>query len=126
MKKIRTAIVGVSAALLLAPLPLAAYARPHALHFSGHGHGGHHHFFARLHGRHGVNRADSPYGAWPFYGGDAVLPPYAPDTAMTYAPPAQIVYVPEAPQALGCHRSEQTVTVPAEAGGTRQITVQRC
>ena len=79
--------------------------------------GSHHH---RAYGAYGA------YGAWPLEGGVTVVPPDTPDTVMTYAPPAQVVYVPEPPQALGCHRSEQTVTVPAEAGGTREVTVTRC
>lgn len=120
MKTIKAAIVIASALamLVLAPLQLAASARGlHGFHFSTHLHGSHH---QRAYGAYGA------YGAWPLDGGVTVVPPDTPDSVMTYAPPAQVVYVPEPPQALGCHHSEQTVTVPAEAGGTRQVTVTRC
>ena len=113
MKTIHAAIVVASALamILLAPLQLAANAHgAHAFHFSNH-------FRAsRHHGAYGA------YGGWPLYGGVVAVPPYMPEDTATYAPPATVVYVPEPPQALSCHHSEQTVTVPAEAGGTKQLT----
>jgi hypothetical protein len=118
MKTVNAVVVVASALamLLLTPLQIAASAHGfHAFHWSAHFHGGHHH---RVHGAYGA------YGAWPFYGD--VVPPYTADVGMSYTPPAQIVYGPEWPQVLGCHHSEQTVTVPAEAGGTRQVTITRC
>lgn len=115
MKLLHAAAVGASAAamLLLVPLQMGANAHgTHSFHFSDRFHA------TRHNGRH--------YGVWPFYGGGIVaVPPYAPGTAVTYAPP-RIVYVPLPPQALTCHRSRQTVTVPSEAGGTRAITITRC
>lgn len=119
MKTVPAVIVAASALamLLLTPLQLAAHARgSRAFHFSGRLHAAQHH------------RAQ---GAWPFYGGFyggglAVVPSYAADAVVTYPPPAQVVYVPVPPLSLSCHRSQQTVTVPAEAGGTRQVTVTRC
>ncbi len=66
------------------------------------------------------------YGAAPFYGDAAVLDSDMSGNVITSAPPAQIAHLPEAPQALSCHHSEQVVTVPAEGGGTRQVTVTRC
>ena len=113
MKTIHAAIVVASALamLLLAPLQIAANAHgAHAFHFS-------HHFRANRHHQ-------GAYGA--FYGDLAGVPPYMPGDMATYAPPATVVYVPEPPQALGCHHSEQTVTVPAEAAGTKQLTITRC
>jgi len=121
MRTIKAAIVGVSvlAMLSLMPCELAAKAHGfHGAHFGFHWHGGHHH---HAYGAYGYGA----YGAWPYYGDSGILP-YAPDSAVSSALPVQIIYVPEPPQALSCHRSEQTVTVPAESGGTRQITVQRC
>jgi len=118
MKTVNAAIVAASALLLLlTPLQLAAKAAPHALHA--------HHFFAHLHQghHHRAYGAYGAYGAWPLYGD---IPSYTVDAGMSSALPAQIIYVPERPAALGCHHSEQTVTVPAEAGGTRQVTVTRC
>jgi hypothetical protein len=95
----------VLAALLLAPGATSA-----------HGHSGH-----SFH--HGFNRHF--FGAWLYYGGYVVAPDYAP-TQSHAALPTRVIYVPEPPQALQCHHSVQTVTVPAEAGGTRAVTVTRC
>jgi hypothetical protein len=33
---------------------------------------------------------------------------------------------PQPPRALTCQRTQQTVVVPSESGGTREITVTRC
>ncbi len=92
---------------------------------SAKGKGGHaFHFSNRLH----LSRQNLPnaFGAWPLYGGGVVaVPPYAP-VSMNYVEVPRIVYVPLPPQALTCHRSRETVTVPSEAGGTRAITVTRC
>jgi hypothetical protein len=118
VKLVHAAIVVASAVvfLLLAPLQIDANAHgTHAFHFSDHFRASYHH-----NGRYGA------YGAWPFYGGGIVaVPPYASETMVNYAPPT-VVYVPLPPQALTCHRSQQTVTVPSEEGGTRKITVTRC
>jgi hypothetical protein len=117
MKLVHAAVIVASALAMLSLAPLQAGAKAHASHGF--------HFSNRLHAAH-HNGAYGAYGAWPFYGGGIVaVPPYAPENAVSYAP-ATVVYVPLPPQALTCHRSRQTVTVPAEAGGTRQITVTRC
>lgn len=116
MKHLRI-VVAVAFALAMLPAPWTMGTKAHAahgFHFSNHLHAGHHH---------------GAYGAYysPFYsGGIVAVPPYAPTADMTYTPAPTVVYVPLPPQALTCHRSRQTVTVPAEAGGTRQITVTRC
>jgi hypothetical protein len=106
----------VAAMLLLVPWPTGAQAR--AAHGS--------HFFNHLH----ASRHNGTFGSyyWPFYSGALVtVPSYAPAAAgVAYAAPPSVVYVAVPPRALTCHRSRQTVTVPAEAGGTRQITVTRC
>ena len=102
------AIVAGLALLLPASLQTAAHARN--FHFSNRLHGA---------GHHG--------GGWPFFGGGIVaVPPYVPVDAVNYAAPPRIVYVPLPPRALTCHRTRETVTVPAQAGGTTQITVTRC
>jgi len=122
MKTIHAAIVAASALAMLLLAPLHLVARAHAAHAHG-AHAFHfsNHFRAtRHHHDHGT------FGGWPFYGGIETIPPYAAENVMTYAQPAAVVYVPEPQLSLGCHHSRETVTVPAEAGGTRQITVTRC
>ena len=54
------------------------------------------------------------------------VPPYASGNVITYVTPERVVFVPQAPVALTCKHSVETVTVPAEAGGTREITITRC
>ena len=114
MNKRQAAIVGFAlagTALLLAPLPATA----------------------RWHGfpRAGLHRGHlyTPAAPWPFYGyggygGYVALPDYAPEIVSYAAPPVPIVM--QAPRVLNCQRSREVVTVPAEAGGTREITVTRC
>lgn len=82
---------------------------------------GHHYAW----GNHGYGRARrGAIGAWPWYGGVLAVPPYEP-TADTYVVSEPIIVAPPPPP-LTCHRTIQTVTVPAEGGGTRQITITRC
>lgn len=114
MKTKYAAIVAasISAMLVLAPGQFSARAHgTHAFHSHNHFRGARHSYDA--------------YGSLPFYGGLDVAPPYEP-AGVSYAPPPTVVYVPEPPQALSCHHSEQIVTVPGELGGTKQITVTRC
>jgi hypothetical protein len=62
-------------------------------------------------------------GLWPYYGYDYVpTDAFGDINATTYATP-EAIGVPPAPV---CHRSEETVTVPSEGGGTRQIKIIRC
>ena len=112
---LKLTVAASALAMLLVPLPIAAKAHgAHAFHFSNRLHAGHHR---------GANGA----GTWPFYGGGIVaVPPYAPVNSVNYVSEPTIVYVPLPPRALTCHRSRATVTVPAEAGGTKQITITRC
>jgi len=133
MKRLQSAAVAgaVSAMLVLAPLP--AGAGPHgagAPHFSGHRHGfsGHHQPFSG-HSLPSRSRGNGSSGAFyaPFYGGGVVAA--ASDDSggvVNYGEPPTVVYVALPPQALSCHRSRETVTVPAETGGTKAITVTRC
>jgi len=116
--------------LLLVPMGPVANARSggfggHSSHFSGSG----------LFTGPGLSRyrhqarPRGNFGQWPLYGGFYTVPPYASDniiTIITYAAPERVVFVPLAPQALTCKHSVQTITVPAELGGTRDITITRC
>jgi len=118
MKLVHAAVIVASALAMLSLAPLQAGAKAHASHGF--------HFSNRLHAAH-HNGAYGAYGAWPFYGGGIVaVPPYAPVNSVNYVSEPTIVYVPLPPRALTCHRSRATVTVPAEAGGTKQITITRC
>jgi hypothetical protein len=47
------------------------------------------------------------------------------DDSMDYSSP-QVVVVHEPAPRPPCQHSEQTVTVPSENGGTRQVTILRC
>jgi hypothetical protein len=115
--------------LLLAPASPVANARggfgphsSHSSHFSGPGSftgpGLSRHFHQA--------RPRGNFGQWPLFGGYYAVPPYASDNIITYAPPERVVFVAVPPRALSCKHSVQTVTVPAELGGTRDITITRC
>jgi len=123
MKIMHAAIIAVfaMAMLLLAPAAPVANARgggfgAHSSHFSGHGLSRHLH----------RARPRRNFGRWPFFGGYYVVPPYASGATITYATPERVVFVPVPPRALSCKRNVETVTVPAELGGTRDITITRC
>ncbi len=58
---------------------------------------------------------------FPFYGSYVTLPPNAPFVTYALPQPIELVQV-----SRSCRYDRQVVTVPAEAGGTRQITVTRC
>lgn len=114
MKKLSAAAIGAGlvfgVAWLFAALPAEALGivRAHPrLH--------HHGFAHRLLG-------PFPYGD---YGGYIATAPYGDQPAVTYVAAPESIMVQPA-RALSCQRSEQTVTVPAEAGGTRDIRVTRC
>jgi len=61
------------------------------------------------------------------YDGFVDVPPYSPDvlSSMGYFPP-MAYFLAGSPYVLNCRRSQETVTVPSEEGGTRQIVVRRC
>ena len=123
MKMNHAAIIGVSASVLLLVAPFTVAAKPH-----GGGHGAHtFHFGGHLRsGRLYSKGRRGAYGQWPWYGGYVAVPPYWPDNIINYTEPTTVVYVPEPPRALSCHRSQDTVTVSSETGGTSKITVTRC
>jgi hypothetical protein len=115
------AIISVSAiAALCIPLEISAHAR-------GGGFGMHpvhslHAFqFAKnfRHARHNRN-----FNQWPLYGGVYAIPPY--DNNDSQVQPANFVYVVEPPRVRSCQYNKETVTVPSESGGTRDITIIRC
>jgi hypothetical protein len=62
---------------------------------------------------------------WPLYGYADTAPYYAPDY-FEDAPVQIFVAPPEPPRSLDCTRSQTTVIVVSEDGGTRQIAVTRC
>ena len=91
---------GVALALaLLLPTELSARS-----FFRGGLHGAHRHFIP-------------PYG----YGG-----PVATYTPADYAAPVFVVPAAYPAAASRCVHSRETVTVPAEAGGERKVTITRC
>jgi hypothetical protein len=113
----------IFAMLLLAQLNVTANARGngsgvHSFHFSGHSNSTFQHGHSA--------RPHRAFGQWAPYGGIVAVSPYAPDEAMTYTTPEPVVFVPILQRALSCHKSKQTVTVPSEDGGTREITITRC
>lgn len=126
MKIMHAAIIAVFAMAMLLLVPAAPVAiawgggfgahSSHSSHFSGHGLSRHLHR-ARPRGN---------FGQWPLFGGYYAVPPYASDNIITYATPERVVFVAVPPRELSCKHSVQTVTVPAELGGTRDITITRC
>lgn len=64
--------------------------------------------------------------SWPAYGGLYAVPPYTAGDGNTAVFPERVVFVPVPPSAITCKHSVETLTVRAEAGGTRDITVFRC
>ena len=120
MKIIRAAIMAASALALLTPLPGFAYS--HGFHGRGH-------FPVHMHAGHRYfHRGYGAYNYWPYYygGGVVVAQPEQAETVLSYPPQPTVVYVPLPPQALTCHRSRETVTVPAYNGGTTKVTITRC
>jgi hypothetical protein len=86
-------------------------------HFAGRGMA----HFAQHHRHH--RRGHQAFGLWPWYGYyDAPSYPYD-DSYSTDSTPQ--VVAPEPPRPTRQH-SEQTVTVPSENGGTREVTILRC
>jgi hypothetical protein len=119
MKIKHAAIIGVSAiaALVCAPIGIAANAKGgpgmHSLHFGKH-------FRPARHNKNFNNQ-------WPWwgYGGLYAVPPYDFSYNDNYAQPT-VVFVSQPPAALSCQKSKEIKTVPAEGGGTREITITRC
>jgi hypothetical protein len=104
----RAAAFAAAAVAIVAIPPLVVTANARGGGFGGHG--------GRFHADHrGV------FGVWPAYGTPLDYPLYG----VSRVAPQPVVYVPQLP-VLSCHYSEQVVTVPAEAGGTKDITIRRC
>ena len=61
------------------------------------------------------------------YDGYVDVAPYPTDvpSSLGYFPP-MAYFLTGLPHGLNCRRSQETVTVPSEQGGTRQILVRRC
>jgi len=124
----RAAITAIVAGLVFA-VPVNDAARARGAGFGG---GGAHfsHGFSFAHQRGGFGRFRQPYwwsryGWWPGYGGYIDVPPYE-AAGYGYAPPAFVYVTPNAEVAPSCVRSQETVTVASESGGTRQVSVTRC
>jgi hypothetical protein len=122
MKIKHAAIIGLSA---IATLFFAAPEIPANAHGSGFGmhsfHFGNH--FRPVRHSH-LNRN---FNQWPWYGGYGglyAMPPYDYNNG-SYVEPT-VVFVSQPPSALSCQTSKEIKTVPAEGGGTRDITITRC
>ena len=122
MKMRHVAIIGLSvSALMWAPSQISAKGVSPGLH--------NFHFGKfRHHFRHNRN-----FNQWPWYWGYGYgyyeYPPnsYSYDNNNAgYAQPSNVVYMLGSPPARSCQYTKETVTVPAEGGGTRDITVTRC
>jgi len=66
-------------------------------------------------------RHQRAFGQWPWYAYYDV-PPYTSDYDTTFSTPETAPTQP----AVGCQHSEQTVKVPSENGGVREVTILRC
>jgi hypothetical protein len=113
---INIAVVGALTMLLLAPFEAKASVQGvgQSSHFKGQ-HLAHNQFRHRHH---------QAFGQWPWYGYYDV-PPYTSDYDMTFSTPETAVVAPTQPT-VGCQHSEQTVKVPSENGGAREVTILRC
>jgi hypothetical protein len=115
MLRIVSALCAACALAVLVVAPYEVAARPGGAGFGAHS------FHPA--GRHGSFRRSPSYG----YGtGFVSTPYYAPDYVGSDAIERAAALPPEPLRVMDCHRSQQTVTVPSEQGGTREITVTRC
>ncbi|HET7191645.1 MAG TPA: hypothetical protein VFI98_07000 [Pseudolabrys sp.] len=116
------AVAASAATVLMPPRSVAIAKGPgpgmHAFHFKSH-------FLSHHHNRHGARRNNNALG-WPLYGGLYAMPPYDGDTPGEQAPPAVVVVRDYQLPRLVCEKYRETITVPSESGGTRDITVTRC
>jgi hypothetical protein len=114
LTRVTIAVVGTLTMLLLAPLE--AKASVQGIGQSAHKgqHLTHHQFRPRHHHSH----LSPSYG---YYN----VPPYISDYDMTYSTPETAAVAPT-PPTVGCQHSEQTVKVPSENGGVREVTILRC
>ena len=118
MKVTPITIAVVGALMMLLPAPFEAEASVQGVGQSSHFKGQH---LAHNQFRHRHHQA---FGQWPRYGYYNV-PPYTSDYDMTFSTPETAVVAPTQPT-VGCQHSEQTVKVPSENGGVREVTILRC
>ena len=104
--------------LLHAPFEAAAKSRAGGLGVHHGGSHSHQHGGFRSHRHGGLQHR-------PLHGYVSTAPYYGPDY-FGEAPLQMFVAPSEPPHSLDCKRSQSTVTVPSEDGGTRQIIVTRC
>jgi hypothetical protein len=131
MKMKHAAIIGVSAiaALVCAPFEIAANAKGGAGMHSFHGAGMHSFHFGK-HFR-PARHSRNIHNQWPLWGYGGLWPLWGygglDDLSYNdnYAQPT-VMFVSQPPGALGCQHSKEIKTVPAEGGGTRDITITRC
>jgi hypothetical protein len=123
MKKycVAIAVAASAAAVLMLPHSVAIAKGPgpgmHSFHFKSH--------FLQHH-RHDVRRNNNNALGWPLYGGLYATPPYDGDAVGEQAPPAVVVVRDYQVPRLVCEKHRETITVPSETGGTRDITITRC
>jgi hypothetical protein len=119
MTMIRAAIIGITIALVTLLLsPPATVANAHGRGFGAHAFHFPRHFNLARHNRN--------FDQGLMYGGYGAVLPYDTGNGVAYAAPETVVYVLERPPGLSCKFSRQTVMVPSEEGGTREITITRC
>lgn len=131
MSRVRIATIsGVLALTALLTLPFTVAAKPGGGGAGFHGAGFH---GAGFHGAGFGHRApfrnQRAFRRFPGYGGVGVYDPYPFTTAYGVGDNVieKFILPPEPPRALTCHRSQETVTVPADDGGpAKQIVVTRC
>ena len=119
MKMKHIGIIGIAGVVALICAPLDIPARAHG---SGFGMRSFHPFHVGRRFRHAHHQRN--LNQWQWYGGVYAVPPY--ENSDTQAQPTSFVYVVEPPRVRSCQYVRETVTVPAESGGTRDITVTRC
>jgi len=127
MKMKYVGIIAISAVAALIGAPMAIAAGAHGGGFGMRGPGLHTFHFGKNF-RHAQNRGKFN-NQWPWYGGYGYyeVPPYSYDNSGNgYAQPSNVVYVLASPTVHSCRYVKETVTVPSESGGTRDITVTRC
>lgn len=112
MKMKHAAIISAIAALVCAPFEIAANAKGaagmHSFHFGKH-------FRPARHNRNIHNQCP----LWGYGGLDDL------SYNDNYAQPT-VMFVSQPPATLSCQHSKEIKTVPAEGGGTRDITITRC
>jgi hypothetical protein len=74
------------------------------------------------HGRHHYN--GGYYGGYDT--GYFVIPDIPAESVSTVAAPESLGPLVPPTLALGCHHSQETITVPVESGGDQKITITRC